>query len=58
MPTHYFGEPGYVSDTEQTPVLDKSKFEIPIVSDTNSLMNEHSFNKIDDIKEENIRFEL
>lgn len=58
MPTHYFGEPGYISDTEQTPVLDKSKFEIPIVSDTNSLMNEHSFNKIDDIKEENIRFEL
>ena len=29
MPTHYFGEPNYVSDTEHTPVLDTTKFEIP-----------------------------
>ena len=27
-PTHYFGEPNYISDTENTPVLDKTKFEI------------------------------
>ncbi len=56
MPTHYFGEPGYVSDTEQTPILDKSKFEIPIVSETSSLIDD--FKKIDDLKEEKIHIEL
>lgn len=51
MPTHFFGEPNYVSDTEQTPTLDKQfemkldqhsdfKLEEPILT-TTSNTNSH-----------------
>ena len=39
MPTHYFGEPGYISDTENTKAIDINLFEAKSDAFQNNVQN-------------------